>query len=61
MTTAKILDNGKNAELKQPVYFKNMMASEWKLAHVLFWARGFACFHRTIKAMGTIKINKDLN
>lgn len=31
-----------NTELNQPVYFKDMLTSEWNLGFVLHWGRGFA-------------------
>ena len=35
-----IIEN--NAELNQPVYFKDMLTSEWRPGYVLHWGRGFA-------------------
>ncbi|ERE85983.1 Integrase, retroviral containing protein [Cricetulus griseus] len=32
----------KTAELNQPVYFKDVLTSVWKLGHVIRWGRGFA-------------------
>ena len=33
---------GKTAELNQPVYFKDVLTSEWKMGNVLRWGRGYA-------------------
>ena len=32
----------KTAELNQPIYFKDVLTSEWKPGYVLHWGRGFA-------------------
>ncbi|KAL6087154.1 hypothetical protein STEG23_023411, partial [Scotinomys teguina] len=32
----------KTAELNQPIYFKDVLTSEWKPGYVLRWGRGFA-------------------
>ena len=31
----------KSAELNQPLYFKDVLTSEWKPERVLHWGRGF--------------------
>ena len=32
----------KSGELNQPVYFKDVLTSQWKPGYVLRWGRGFA-------------------
>ena len=32
----------KTSELNQPVYFKDVLTSQWKPGDVLCWGRGFA-------------------
>ena len=32
----------KSAELNQPIYFKDVLTSQWKPGDVLHWGRGFA-------------------
>lgn len=49
----------KTAELNQPIYFKDVLLSEWKPGYVLCWGRFCFCFHRKRKAMDIIKIDKD--
>ena len=34
------MDCGKPAELNQPIYFKDLLTSEWKAENVLNWERG---------------------
>ena len=46
----------KTSELNQPVYFKDLLISEWKPED----GKGFhSCFHRRRKAMDIMKINQD--
>ena len=33
---------GKTAELNQPIYFKDVLTSEWKSRSMLCWSRGYA-------------------
>ena len=52
----------KNHELNQPVYFENVLTSEWKPGYVLHWGRDFAFVSKEKKSYGsmdTIKIDKD--
>ena len=32
----------KTTELNQPIYFKDVLTSEWQSGYVLHWGRGFA-------------------
>jgi hypothetical protein len=50
----------KPAELNQPVYFKDVLISEWKTGKVLHWVRGYTyIFTGEKKAMGSFQIDKN--
>ena len=48
----------KIAKLNQPVHFKNVLTSEWKL-EICYIGGDFLLFHSKQKAMDFFKINKD--
>ena len=51
----------KPAELNQPVYFKDVLISEWKTGKVLHWVKGYAYISTggKKKAMGSFQIDKN--
>ena len=51
----------KTAELNQPVYFKDVLISEWKTGKVLHWVKGYAYISTggKKKAMGSFQIDKN--
>ena len=51
---------GKATELNEPIYFKDVLTSEWKPGHVLCWGRSFAFVFCRRKAIDIVKIGKGL-
>jgi hypothetical protein len=48
-------------ELNQPVYIKDILTSEWKMGNMLYWGKGYACFHRKRKTVGSFQVEKKSN
>ena len=48
----------RTVELNQAVYIKDILTSEWKMGNVLCWGKGYVCFHRKRKAMGSFQVDK---